>query len=66
VDRHASSGSGIGLNAMIFAAKSMAGAVYDLLVDNRIVEEAKAEFQKDARRRPIRVSIRRINAVFVS
>lgn len=42
----ASSGSGIGLNAMIFAAKTMAGTVYDLLKDNSLVEEANVEFKK--------------------
>lgn len=42
----AASGSGIGLNAMIFAAKTMAGTVYDLLADNTIVDAAKKEFDK--------------------
>ncbi|HWQ74128.1 MAG TPA: amidohydrolase, partial [Syntrophomonas sp.] len=41
----ASSGSGIGLNAMIFAAKALSGAVYDLLNDNSIVDAARNEFQ---------------------
>lgn len=42
----ASSGSGIGMNAMIFAAKVMAGTVYDLLSDNTIIDDAKEEFDK--------------------
>jgi aminobenzoyl-glutamate utilization protein B len=42
----ASSGSGIGFNAMIFAAKTMAGTVYDLLQDPSLIDEAKAEFEK--------------------
>lgn len=42
----ASSGSGIGMNAMIFAAKTMAGTVYDLLNDNTLIESAKQEFKK--------------------
>lgn len=42
----ASSGSGIGLNAMIFAAKTMAGTIYDLLKDNNLVKEAREEFKK--------------------
>jgi aminobenzoyl-glutamate utilization protein B len=42
----ASSGSGIGLNAMILAAKAMAGTIYDLLKDNNLIEEARVEFKK--------------------
>ena len=42
----ASSGSGIGLNAMIFAAKTMAGTVYDLWKDISLVDTAKEEFKK--------------------
>ena len=42
----AASGSGIGMNAMIFAAKTMAGTVYDLLADNTLVDAAKKEFDK--------------------
>jgi aminobenzoyl-glutamate utilization protein B len=42
----AASGSGIGLNAMIFASKAMAGTVYDMLKDNSLVEEARAEFKR--------------------
>lgn len=42
----ASSGSGIGLNAMIFAAKTMAGTIYDLLHDNDLIVAAKEEFKK--------------------
>lgn len=42
----ASSGSGIGLNAMIFVSKTMAGTVYDLLTDNSIIDAAKKEFHK--------------------
>lgn len=42
----ASSGSDIGLNAMIFASKTIAGTVYDLLKDISIIEKAKQEFDK--------------------
>jgi aminobenzoyl-glutamate utilization protein B len=42
----ASSGSGIGLNAMIFASKTMAGTIYDLFKNNKLIESAKQEFQK--------------------
>ncbi len=42
----ASSGSGIGMNAMMFAAKTMAGTVYDLFKDTTKVDAAKAEFEK--------------------
>ncbi len=42
----AASGSGIGLNAMIFAAKTMAGTVYDLLKDHALVAAAQDEFKK--------------------
>lgn len=42
----ASSGSGIGLNAMIFAAKTMAGTLYDLLSDKDLIISAKEEFGK--------------------
>lgn len=41
----ASSGSGIGLNAMIFAAKTIAGTLYDLLNDNNLIESAKEEYK---------------------
>ena len=42
----ASSGSGIGMNAMIFAAKTMAATIYDLLNDNNLITNAKDEFVK--------------------
>lgn len=42
----AASGSGIGLNAMIFTAKTMAGTIYDLLKDNSLIEAAKVEFKR--------------------
>lgn len=45
----ASSGSGIGLKAMLFAAKSLAGTVYDLLGDGGdILKKAKEEFRMSA------------------
>jgi hypothetical protein len=31
---------------MIFAAKTMAGTIYDLLKDNNLVKEAREEFKK--------------------
>lgn len=40
----ASSGSGIGVQAMLFAAKAMAGTVYDLLADGAALARVKAEF----------------------
>ena len=40
------SGSGIGLNAMVFASKAMAGTVYDMLKDNELVEKANKEFKE--------------------
>lgn len=42
----ACTGSGIGLKAMIFASKSMAGTVYDLLTDPEMLKAAQEEFQK--------------------
>ena len=42
----ACTGSGIGLKAMMFAAKSMAATVYDLLVNPNLLEAAKEEFEK--------------------
>lgn len=42
----AASGSGIGLSAMMFAARTMAGTVYDLLLDPALVEAAGAEHRK--------------------
>lgn len=42
----ASSGSGIGMNAMVFAAKTMAATIYDLLKDNSLIDQAKEEFVK--------------------
>lgn len=42
----ASSGSGIGLNAMIFAAKALSGAIYDLLQDGSLIDAARDEFQR--------------------
>ena len=42
----ASSGSGIGYSAMMFAAKTMAGALYDLFMDEgTILNKAKEEFE---------------------
>lgn len=41
----AASGSGIGLAAMIFSAKTMAGTVYDLLTDPSLVAKAQEEFK---------------------
>ncbi len=42
----AASGSGIGLNAMIFASKVMAGTVYDLLRDPSLIASAREEHKK--------------------
>ncbi len=46
----ASSGSGIGYSAMLFAAKTIAGSLYDLLIDDgSIIKKAKEEFEKNTR-----------------
>lgn len=42
----AASGSGIGLAAMTFAAKTMAGTVYDLLSDPALLAAVREEFSK--------------------
>lgn len=42
----ACTGSTIGLKAMLFAAKSMAGTAYDLLTDAGLLDTAQAEFRK--------------------
>ncbi len=42
----AASGSGIGLAAMIFSAKSLAGAVYDMFKNPEKVDKAKKEFEQ--------------------
>ncbi len=42
----AASGSGIGLNAMIFVSKTLAGTIYDVLKDPSILERAKEEHKK--------------------
>lgn len=42
----AASGSGIGMNAMIFAAKVLAGALADLFTHPDIVERARREFME--------------------
>ncbi|MFQ3620751.1 MAG: hypothetical protein SNJ78_07380, partial [Spirochaetales bacterium] len=42
----AASGSSIGMKGMLFAAKVLAGTVFDLLSNPTILENAKAEFRK--------------------
>ncbi|WP_205758531.1 hypothetical protein [Lysinibacillus sp. SGAir0095] len=39
-------GSSIGLKGMHYAAKTMAGAALDTLLDSTIIESAKAEFYR--------------------
>lgn len=41
-----SSGSSMGLKGMMYAAEVFTGMMYDLLNDQKLVEEAKAEFNK--------------------
>ncbi|WMM24820.1 amidohydrolase [Tissierella sp. MB52-C2] len=41
-----SSGSSIGIKGMLYAAEIFSGMMYDLLNDPKLVEEAKAEFNK--------------------
>ena len=42
-----SSGSGIGYSAMLFAAKTIAGSLYDLFTDDgTILKSAREEFEK--------------------
>lgn len=41
-----SSGSSMGLKGMLYAAEIFSGMIYDLLNDPKLVEEAKAEFNK--------------------
>jgi aminobenzoyl-glutamate utilization protein B len=41
----AASGSGIGMNAMIFVSKVIAGSLYDIYTDQEILEKAKEEFK---------------------
>lgn len=43
----ACAGAGMGTKAVLCGARVMAGTVYDLLKDTRIVEKAKTSFQKD-------------------
>jgi aminobenzoyl-glutamate utilization protein B len=45
----AASGSGIGLHAMLFAAKTLAASIYDLFNDTTIIDRAKAEFKHSTR-----------------
>jgi len=42
----AASGSGIGFNGMIFAAKILAGAIVDIFQNPEIIEKAKEEFKE--------------------
>lgn len=45
----AASGSGIGYRAMIYATKILAGSLIDLYLNNRIIEEAKKEFNENTK-----------------
>ncbi|HWR39932.1 MAG TPA: amidohydrolase [Patescibacteria group bacterium] len=45
----ASSGSGIGAAAMLFAAKALAGALYDLYTDDLLLCRAKQEFSQQTK-----------------
>jgi len=40
----AASGSGIGMKGMLYAAKVLAGAAYDLMIHPELVQKAYAEF----------------------
>lgn len=43
----AASGSGIGFKGLHYAAKTMAGTLVDLYMDNNILQKAKKEFEED-------------------
>jgi aminobenzoyl-glutamate utilization protein B len=45
----AASGSGIGYRAMIYATKILAGSLIDLYLNNKMIEEAKREFDKNTK-----------------
>lgn len=47
----ASSGSSIGMKGMIYASEVFTGMIYDLLNDESLVEEAKAEFNRKTENR---------------
>lgn len=47
----ASSGGSIGMKGMMYAAEVFAGMMYDLLNDNKLVEEAKTEFKNKTEKR---------------
>lgn len=47
----ASSGSGIGLNAAVYAAKVMAATAYDLMTNEELLNSAKEEFKKEVKGR---------------
>lgn len=45
----ASAGSHIGMNGMMFAAKTLAGAVYDYMSDETLRENVKKEFAEQTK-----------------
>jgi len=48
----ACAGSGIGMHGMLFAAKTIAGTVYDLFTKPEVLEKAKAEFAQNTKNDP--------------
>lgn len=45
----ASAGSHIGMNGMMLAAKTLAGAVYDLMTDEKLMEAVREEFREQTK-----------------
>ncbi len=53
----ACTGSGIGLNGMLFASKTLAGACYELMTDNSLMEKVKNEFRETSKDLNYKVNI---------
>jgi len=53
----ACTGSGIGLNGMLFASKTLAGACYELMTDNSLMEKVKNEFRETSKGLNYKVNI---------
>ncbi len=53
----ACAGSSIGMNGMLFAAKTLAGTTYDLMTDPSLLERAQAEFKESTKNKTYRFAI---------
>lgn len=53
----ACTGSGIGFHGMLFAAKTLAGACYELMTDSSLVEKVKDEFRETTKNLKYKVNI---------